>query len=128
MSSTFCTIVLSSLPVKSNRTPNEVTFLPLRVVNFAKRSGVSVNMCSYAKRRSTHTSDRDVDGLVVLAEDRDVHVARQVPAVEIGGEVVVHVKRVLVDVQFVAEGEVSLSGTEYLNEDGLTHFPIAIRS
>ena len=44
MSSTFCTVVLSSLPVKSNRTPKEVTFLPLRVVNFAKRSGRSVSM------------------------------------------------------------------------------------
>ena len=29
MSSTFCTVVLTSLPVKSNRTPSDVTLRPL---------------------------------------------------------------------------------------------------
>ena len=55
----------------------------------------------YVRRRAL-TTDRDADRVVVLVEDGDVHVGREVAPAELRREVGVHVERVLVDVQLVA--------------------------
>ena len=48
------------------------------------------------------TADGDADGVAVFVGDGDVHVGREVAAIELGHKVLVHVQGVGVDVQFVA--------------------------
>ena len=72
------------------------------------------------------TSDGDADRVVVLVEDRDVHIRREVASTELRREVSIHVERVLVDVQFMA-GRPSMS-VRQVEGKGVTHFPIAMMS
>ncbi len=49
------------------------------------------------------TSDGHADWGAVWARNSDIDVRREVPAGKLGGKVLVHVERVLVEVQFMTE-------------------------
>lgn len=91
--------MLKSLSVKSYRTPRAVTFFPFRVLNLTNRS--TNNNSHYRipieiELRLTAYGNTNV--LSTFGCNSDIHITREISAVELGYEIEVHVKGVSVDV------------------------------
>lgn len=74
--------------------------------------------------RAGHTANWDIDDLPMLVSNGDIDVGRQVAPIQLRGEVLIHVQRVLVDVQLVA----TRRSASVFPELKATHFPIAMTS
>ena len=94
------------------------------VLNFVKRSRERFRLKILRIGWARHTANWDIDDLPMLVRNGDIDVGGQVAPIQLRGEVLVHVQRVLVDVQLVATRRSALVFPELKG----THFPIAMTS